>query len=87
MVALTENIMTSSRWGAETLKASLSFVKSVDASQSFGTESLFMVPYPRFNKQGGIDASRSKVFLFNGKQVQDLQRLVGIVPIATPALA
>ena len=84
MILLAGNIY-GSRWGAETLKAGLSMLTSIDGSKSFGTDSLCMVPYPRFNESGDVITANSQVFLFNGRQVQELQKLVGLTP--TPQTA
>ncbi len=80
MVLLAGSVYAGSRWGAETLKKGLSFSVNIDGSNGFRTESLCMVPYPRFDQEGKVDMGGSLVFLFSKKQVQELKNLVGLTP-------
>lgn len=75
MISLANNI-NSPIWGAEALKAGLSFLTRTDRSGLFKTGSLCLVPYPRFTQKGELDTNHSHVFLFNEKQVQDLHKLI-----------
>ncbi len=79
MILLAGN-MYGPRWSAEILKAGLSFLTDINGSRSFKTDSLCMVPYPRFTEDGKVNPSDSQIFLFNGKQVHELQELVGLTP-------
>lgn len=76
MVLLAGSMYGGNLWGAETLRKGLSFLVNVEPSEAFGTESLCMVPYPRFDQEGEVVMSESCLFLFSGKQVQELKALL-----------
>ena len=63
-------------YGAEGLRAGFSFQVIIDSMGPDDSDSIVMVPYPRFTQTGGIDPKRSEILLLRIGQAQDLDRLI-----------
>jgi hypothetical protein len=64
------------RYGAETIRAGLKYGLEVDRSNTFSTDALVMVPYPRFDETGKVLIS-SLVLVLTKSQVDELAQIVG----------
>jgi len=64
--------------GAQSLRAGISTAVKVSKSGTFETDTLYMVPYPKFDQNGTVEGGKSLVFLFNEAQFRELSELVGL---------